>query len=104
MHLLRLFSRLDTELPLEGRATGVVDAQRPGALAGQGMQVHEPPVGRLVQRVVSQQLLGVADRRRSRSASSSTVSRSRTSRWIWRNRSRAGNSHSSKQPGSRSPP
>ncbi len=40
----------------------MVDAQRPGPVAAQGPKAHQPPVARLVQWVVSQQALGVAQR------------------------------------------
>jgi hypothetical protein len=54
--------RLHTELALQRRGAGVVDAQGSRPVAAGVVQPHQRPVGLLVQRVVAQQPLRVADR------------------------------------------
>ncbi len=53
---------IHAQFALQNGGAGVVGAQRRGAVAGQGVQAHQPPVGRLVERVVPQHALGVIDR------------------------------------------
>ena len=51
------------QLPLQGGGAGVVGPQRPGPVAAGVVQPHQEPVGRLPERVLAQEPLGVADRR-----------------------------------------
>ena len=55
--------RLDPELPLQGGRAGVVGAQRPGPVPTGVVEPHQHLPGRVAQRVVAQEPLGVADRR-----------------------------------------
>src|SRR5262245_5611553 len=64
----RLSSRAgrDRQFTLERNGAGMVDPQCAGAVAAQHVQAHQLLVGRLVEWIVPQQALGIADRRRIR--------------------------------------
>src|SRR5262245_48162065 len=61
---LRRVAWPDAQLALEHLGAELVGTQRAGPVAVQRLKRHQPAVGCLAQGLVSQQLLGVADRRR----------------------------------------
>ena len=63
IYLARGQTRLHSQFALQDRSASVVGAQGPGTVAAEGVQAHQVAVGRLVQRIVPQQPLGVANGR-----------------------------------------
>ena len=64
MCFLRIPIRLDAQLALKRRRAEMIDAQRAGAISVERVEAHQPPVGRLVQRIRAQEALSILDGRR----------------------------------------